>query len=134
MRSTTPHLFLPSELVQTGRGIASLATARRSCQVLPHGYERNSPPLRAANSHSSSVGKRYVTPSRFDLQLANASASFWETLTTGHCSCPGSGWPRTQWLGTSWLVLRTNSAYSALVTSVRSIKNFWTVTGCTGCS
>src|ERR1051325_3348594 len=90
------------------------------------------PPPSAAYSHSSSVGSRYETPSRFERQAANSFASSNETFETGRLSRPAGGVAPPQSEGGAWFAALTNSAYSALVTSVLSIENAPTVESCAG--
>src|SRR5688572_15833440 len=90
--SKTPVCVAPREKDPTSVGLdLPLKLANPSCHELPQGKRVASDPLRAANSHSSSVGNRYFTPSRLESHWAKSSASFTETLQTGQCSRPLGG-------------------------------------------
>src|SRR5919197_5966526 len=120
--SATPCGVFPCGNEPTGRAAFVLRLARPCSHLSPHGNVREESPPRAAYSHSSSVGRRYATPSRCERQTAKARASSSETFVTGSCSWPGFGRSPSQTPGGgAWRVALTNSAYSALVTSVRSI-------------
>src|SRR5205823_14592246 len=120
--SATPCAVFPCGDEPTGRAAPVPRLARPSSHLSPQGKTRDGSPPRAAYSHSSSVGSRYETPSRCERQSAKARASSSETFETGNCSSPCFGCRPSQTPGGgAWLVALTNSAYSALVTSVRSM-------------
>ena len=69
--------------VPTSWALLLATLALSDSQSLPQGNEVDCTPLRAANSHSSSVGKPQFFLSRFETQSAYALASSKETLVTG---------------------------------------------------
>src|ERR1044072_713838 len=90
--SSTPLSVAPCGKEPTSVGLCfSLMLARPSAHEFPHGNKESLEPLRAANSHSSSEGKRYLTTSRYESHAAKSSASLTETLPTGQRSRPGGG-------------------------------------------
>src|SRR5687767_13136591 len=115
--SITPNGLLPCGNEPTSvnvPGLESPAFAASERQSFPHGYRQPDVP-RAANSHSSSVGNRFLA------HCAYAVASYQSTPVTGFLAEPRGKLPLTQFGGGLWPAALINFSYSSFETSLMSI-------------